>query len=267
MATDQEWASSLVLLFDPLTKLSPRLFYPLSERWFKMCGKEPNRVSFLWPGPTVQTVTFKRAQKTLKSDDIEKADWISFFTIPAGSRDNNDEKCVAALSSFESEIDFRSDFTNVREDWISIAKDMLVLGQIQYGYFFKLPAKLAPGTYAGGAIFSYAGDDAPPHEEELRSRWHQAMVEYSDRPRTTLLRQVYSLQILSKEHLALKIGRQSLSAWIKASAKHGVLQEIAPKLWAWTFDNKNDIYAANMALLKAKLLAAWDPKHASDLVQ
>jgi hypothetical protein len=76
---------------------------------------------------------------------------------------------------------------------------------------------------------------------------------------------VYHLQILTKAHLALMVGAKTLQAWVESSPKHGKLQTITPELWSWTIEDKNDVHEANVALFKANLLAAWDPKHAAQI--
>jgi hypothetical protein len=169
MPAGDELVRSLILLFDPITKLNVKRLISLSHIWFDICGMKPNYVTIVGEGFSGKPMSHQRAKSKLASPTIDNADDVSISAIPGGKQFNNNEKCQYSLYVLSNEPSLCTTNPTISFDqWIAAAKPLLDLGSLQYGYYYALPRRLHPVYYAAGIISSIAGDTTPPHEEKLQ---------------------------------------------------------------------------------------------------
>lgn len=118
-----------------------------------------------------------------------------------------------------------------RETFVRLAAQLHPLFPFVYGYVYTQDASRAPSSYALGINWIGPGLDRPtPREEEEIRRW--AGVLYSS-DLSSVLRDLYEVNFLSKEHLQLRVGRSTLRGWIAADASRGRLTPVNENVHAW----------------------------------
>lgn len=78
------------------------------------------------------------------------------------------------------------------------------------------------------------------------------------RYKSTMLRMVYSINVINAHHLDIIIGNVSLKKWISTDEKHGSLEVLENNLWLWTVEDTH-IDEVNRYLGEAGVLISWKP--------
>lgn len=142
-------------------------------------------------------------------------------------------------------------------------------GELLTSFFIKLAQILrAPYgiTYATAnaldAFYYATGDNFVtvfPYENSIR--WQQetpGLYQGDSRYTHSLLRMVYSHNLLNSNHMRLQIDGIDLKEWILNSVNRGALKELDNNLILWCVDN-GFIDELNMQLGNAGLLISWQP--------
>jgi len=254
--------TSMHLLMPVSETLHVRGFLLGIENWLKSLGIVPELAAISAPGISRRPFQFERARKRLQEEDVEQARHGSLFTRRLGSESFQDTVFNASFGvGKDSVVGVSHDLRVITAaQWMALAVALRPSLPFVYGYVYTMPEARGPFWYATGTGYdNILGPNNNKVENRMLEKWGRAL-RLDAGPRNVLIRQVYSLQLLSDAHLALRVGVKSLREWIEASKENGKLESMVPGIWAWCLDGARNVRAANEALSAVGLLAAWDPQ-------
>ncbi|MDP5082711.1 MAG: hypothetical protein NWP61_00530, partial [Rickettsiaceae bacterium] len=125
-----------------------------------------------------------------------------------------------------------------------LALDLVKLTGARYGYGFQRLFSTVVG-YEWGAL-SGECDEA---EEDLITKWMHVYNNPKGVYKTGYFRDIYPVNIISKEHLnnivepgKLFSRKKDLSEWISSNKKRGELIQLSKDRWSWHVEPNNIIY-------------------------
>lgn len=129
-----------------------------------------------------------------------------------------------------------------------------------YAIYFERESKYGPEWYAMGT--GYNGNKYETEGNEI-ARWNNSYGPYykEDDPEedyyTGLLRDIYPINIIIKDHLIQRVGKGTLEDWIKSGDHRGSLHKLTDKHYSWRVPHE-DIDAVRQALIPWRLLVAFN---------
>lgn len=114
----------------------------------------------------------------------------------------------------------------------------------KYGFITLLDRIYDPIFYVAGIPYQDADGASQRRLLAFQSAPHR-----SPTIRSTKLRDVYEINIVTEGHLTLRIDTQSLRSWIGAGDR-GALEEFCPGIWLW------DVRGCDMPAIRARLIQA-----------
>ena len=97
--------------------------------------------------------------------------------------------------------------------------------KLSYGFAVVMPRDFMPDSYAMGV----ASAEAPAFLVYDANTW----LDFAGRSCRRVLRNVFAYNVLSREHLRIKVGKQPLSDWIADSDDRGVTSELGEGIFLW----------------------------------
>lgn len=146
----------------------------------------------------------------------------------------------------------------------AIAREVLAISDAPYGYAFRRDARFGPAAYVSGDIMGMSR--GPEMETDAierigawaREHWPERATQ---RYRTSMIRDVYRSQLLSRSHLDATVFGSSLRAWIEARPERGVIEELAENRFLWTvagthlLDTREDLASSGILISEGR---SWD---------
>lgn len=154
---------------------------------------------------------------------------LTYLLRPHGPFHASDWEACFTLSAYPSELAFVG--VKRTEDILGFVAAMLralgALGKPFYGIGYKRSMGLGPEAFAFGMNYSVGAHTIPTDEADRSSRWLFDITSGRSpaprRFRAGYFRDVYPVNVLSSEHLALPIAGITFQDWVSSSAGFGRL--------------------------------------------
>lgn len=135
------------------------------------------------------------------------------------------------------------------EEFLKIAGALQNFIGAKYGYCYRTPDRCDPGSYP------YFSDHVSVRKSDLdrSGKWYSFLssrYEDPDEKALTAIRDIYRLNFLSREHLAIDAGGIPFGEWIKADPSRGTLKPVPgnENIYCWDIGDESLIPAISSTL-------------------
>jgi hypothetical protein len=175
-------------------------------------------------------------------------DFYDFMTIVSNKETPRSVICMnSVLKTFEYEY------------YEKLMLNQLNFYSFNYAIYYEREYKYGPEWYSAGV-----GCDGNKYEAEGKeiSNWgNRYNAHYQEDPEfayyTGLLRDIYPINIIIKDHLNQRVGKGTLEEWIKSGDRRGTLHKLTDKHYSWRVPHE-DIDSIRQALIPWRLLVAFN---------
>jgi hypothetical protein len=235
-------------------ELDAEAILPIAKEMFDSCGVEPNFGAVgLKDVDGIKDLTYKTIIKRIKSCDYKGLRTLAILHLYSRGYYSSEDFRVSLDTSYGNDFTMFLYVTNrLTPDYEPARRfvtNILSILTPKYGYSIEMPLRLAPGRCVPG--YSSFVPGALAESDAWQAAWREK------RYVAGLFRHVFSLNILSPQHMAAKVGDQTFSEWIQGP-KRGTVEKLAEKVWLWTVPRENRVRCAQILHFNG-LLTAPDP--------
>ncbi len=223
-------------------------FLHFVETWMLENNMLPNRIS----GKNGKLITFKRGKAKLENDNYESltGNGLSILSLVEGNDPDfrkRDYYAAAYLQATQIQkqnsvvLSWDNKIASLdKEQIITLVKKLYVLCNPQYGYTYQRNYMKGPECYAWGTQ-SGLKDHIEADQIERKEIWRWNIIGRLGNPlyKPHMIRDVYPMNFLSRQHLDGPVGSQTLEQWILSDSARGAIEEVVPDFWCWSVPEEN----------------------------
>jgi len=222
-----------ILEFFYVQEIKTKPLISFLEKWFKEKGKEPTHGIFETSRIALRDFKsywyVKNKISSLGNTDLTYLQMIHREPLmqTEGAAEFDHEEQTFSLSYASSSMTLRKD------ELLKLTKDLLRYMSPSYGACYEINMQEHIGRlqrYGTVANADYGSD-----KTEGILEWYHRYFSFEEKIYD--LKDIYSINFLSKEHLLRKIQNQTLETWIKEKEGRGHLSQFTKELFLWEVEN------------------------------